>query len=203
MIDDQYLTEDNFPIQIFVSYPWGKDDEKNITVHTDGRWRSLSNLLKKIANEVHIRSKNYNLGQRNLDIRINRLRGRHGQFLLKTLRQRIERGNILIADIGNTEGDGLNPNVLIELGIALGLDKLDSKYLYILKPKIVNLPSDLNGILISEYDLKNGEIKLIDEVGFRAALRSSLLDLVSSKKMIGLKKKVEIEIDGEPAEKKK
>jgi hypothetical protein len=202
VIDYKHLAEDNFPIQIFVSYPWAKNDENNITVRTDVRWRSLSNLLKKVATEVHNRSKNYNSGERNLDIRINCLRGRHGQFLLKTLRQRIERGNILIADIGNTQGDGLNPNVLIELGVALRLDKLDSESLYILKPKKVNLPSDLNGILISEYDLKDGEIKLTDEVGFNAALRSTLMDFASIKKMIGLKKKSEIEIDGETVEKK-
>ena len=202
MVDDTHTKEDNFPIQIFVSYPWAKDDENNIKVRTDARWRSLSNLLKKVATEVHNRSKNYNSGERNLDIRVNRLRGRHGQFLLKTLRQRIERGNILIADMGNTQGDGLNPNVLIELGMALGLDKLDSESLYILKPKKVNLPSDLHGIVFSEYDLKDDEIKLTDEVGFNAALRSTLLDLASSKKMIGLKKKAAIEIDGETVEKK-
>jgi hypothetical protein len=203
VIDDIHTKEDNFPIQIFVSYPWAKDDENNITVRNDVRWKSLSSLLKKVATEVHNRSKNYHLGKRNLDIRINRLRGRHGQFLLKTLRHRIERGNILIMDIGNFEGNNLNANVLIELGIALGLNKLDSECLFIIKPKKVNLPSDLNGILISEYDLKDGEIKLTDEVGFNAALRSTLMDLASTKKMIGIKKKAEIEIEGESVDNKK
>ena len=79
-------------------------------VRSDLRWQSLRATLQLVADEVMKRAKGYEAGDNVLDIRINRLRGRHGQFILRTLQQRIERGDILIMDIGSNDGAGLNSN---------------------------------------------------------------------------------------------
>ena len=197
MVDKEPTTNNNFPIQVFVSYEWGKDDQKNVKVRSDFRWQSLRATLQLVADEVMKRAKGYEAGDKVLDIRINRLRGRHGQFIMGSLQQRIERGDILIMDIGRNDAAGLNSNVLIELGIALGLNKMASEGLFILKPKDVILPSDLQGILITDYTLKDGKIQIVDSVGFRAALRTTLVNLAAERRMIGAKKKPGVEIEEE------
>jgi len=50
--------------------------------------------------------------------------------LLSTLRERIERADALVMDLA-----GHNPNVLIEVGMAVALYKGESGALIILKPK--------------------------------------------------------------------
>ena len=85
MVDEEPTTNNNFPIQVFVSYEWGKDDQKNVKVRSDFRWQSLRATLQLVADEVMKRAKGYEAGDNVLDIRINRLRGRHGQFILRTL----------------------------------------------------------------------------------------------------------------------
>jgi hypothetical protein len=194
---DRDSTTNNFPIQVFVSYEWGKDEQKNVIVRSDPRWKSLRAILQLVADEVMTRAKGYEVGDKVLDIRINRLRGRHGQFILRSLQQRIERGDILIMDIGSSDGKGVNSNVLIELGIALGLDKMASEGLFIFKPEAADLPSDLRGILITDYKLLDGQIQIVDEEGLRAALRTTLVNLAAVRGMLGPKKKQGVEIEDE------
>jgi hypothetical protein len=53
-----------------------------------------------------------------LDIRLYRLRGRQGMHLLSILRDRIERDDALVMDLA-----GHNPNVLLEVGMAVAMKK--------------------------------------------------------------------------------
>ena len=159
----------------------------------------LRKLINSVCNEVIIRAKKRR-SITALDIRIRRLRGCHGQFLLNTLTNRIKRSDILIMDIGNDAGDGLNHNVLIELGMAIGLSKFDSKGLFVLKPVHLPLPSDLNGLLTTEYKLDKRTIVPIDLVGFRAALRAVLFEIGQKRDMIGPSQTPEIEIEDEEAD---
>ena len=58
--------------------------------------------------------------------------------LLSTLRERIERADALVMDLA-----GHNPNVLIEVGMAVAMHKGESGALIILKPKNESWPSNL------------------------------------------------------------
>ena len=126
------LDKNNSSIQILVSHEWDADDNGIVSIYQDKIWKRLRKLIKKVTDDVKKRSEN-RPGDRKIDIQIKRLRGQHGQFILKALLDRIEQGDILIVDIGGERHGEYNPNVLIELGIALGMGKLDSENLFILK----------------------------------------------------------------------
>ena len=98
--------------------------------------------------------------------------------LLSTLRDRIARADALVIDLA-----GHNPNVLIEVGIAVALHKVESGGLIILKPKSDPWPSNLQGIVYCNYDksLRRG---LEDQAGFRAALRTRILNVARERRMI-------------------
>jgi hypothetical protein len=196
------------PIEVFISYPWSKDDDDGhlVGIRKDPRWLSIRDRIAGVVQETEKLCNSRKKGLNALDIRIRRLRGRHGQFLLHTLRERISRGDVLIMDIGDSSGSGLNWNVLIEVGMAIGLDKIATASLFILKPVGVALPSDLKGFLYTEYRLDRGGVKLLDDAGFRASLRSTLKDLALARSMIGPAVKAEVEIEqdlgGMPGSKK-
>jgi predicted nucleotide-binding protein len=99
--------------------------------------------------------------------------------LLSTLRDRIERADALVMDLA-----GHNPNVLIEVGMAVAMHKAESGALIILKPKNEAWPSNLQGIVYCNYDksLRRG---LEDQAGFRAALRTRILKLAKDRRMLG------------------
>jgi len=98
--------------------------------------------------------------------------------LLSTLRDRIERADALVMDLA-----GHNPNVLIEVGMALAMYKGESSALIILKPKTEPWPSNLQGIVYCSYDksLRRG---LEDQAGFRAALRTRILKVAKDRQML-------------------
>ena len=95
--------------------------------------------------------------------------------LLSTLRERIERADVLVMDLA-----GGNPNVLLEVGMAVAMHKAESGGLIILKPKDEPWPSNLQGIVYCNYDksLRRG---LEDQAGFRAALRTQILNVAKSR----------------------
>src|SRR5262249_57514638 len=79
-------------------------------MHQDKRWAFLRALVKMVMDECHARV-GASTGEYKLDLRLHRLRGRQGMDLLSTLRDRIERADILVMDLA-----GGNPNVLLEVG---------------------------------------------------------------------------------------
>lgn len=193
------LDKNNSSIQILVSHEWDADDNGIVSIYQDKKWKPLRKLIKKVTDDVKKRSEN-RPGDRKLDIQIKRLRGQHGQFILKALLDRIEQGDILIVDIGGERHGEYNPNVLIELGIALGMGKLDSENLFILKPVSLTWPSDLHGILYTDYEVNDDSLKLKDAVGFHAALRGTLMNLARQKNMLGDVKQATVSIEGEEDE---
>ena len=99
--------------------------------------------------------------------------------LLSTLRERIERADALVMDLA-----GHNPNVLIEVGMAVAMYEGESGGLIILKPKNEPWPSNLQGMVYCNYDksLRRG---LEDQAGFRAALRTRILKVAKDRQMLG------------------
>lgn len=146
-------------------------------MHQDKRWAFLRALVKMVMDECHARV-GASTGEYKLDLRLHRLRGRQGMNLLSTLRDRIERADVLVMDLA-----GHNSNVLIEVGMAVAMNKGESGGLIILKPKDETWPSNLQGIVYCNYDksLRRG---LEDQAGFRAALRTRILKVAKDRHMI-------------------
>jgi hypothetical protein len=165
------------PIEIYVSSPWSKRGESTVSIRQDRRWAFLRSLTKTVIDECHSRVRAAP-GNYKLDIRLHRLRGRQGMHLLSTLRERIERADALVVDLA-----GHNPNVLIEVGMAVAMYKEESGALIILKPKNEPWPSNLQGIVYCNYDksLRRG---LEDQAGFRAALRTQILKVAKERQML-------------------
>jgi hypothetical protein len=187
------------PISVYVSHEWQKDDIGTLPVRRDERWRSLRDLNKNVAEEVKTRNRK-RPGHHKLNINIQRLRARHGQFILTSLCQRIQRADVLVMDLGSDQEDLYNKNVLIELGMAIGMGKLQSQDLFILKPDHLTIPSDLKGLLYTDYKSSPKEkIEVIDKLGFRAALKSTLTYIATQREMIGepIENTVDVEGDSE------
>jgi len=174
------------PADIFVAYPWSKDEASAVVApRADIRWKSIQKQIEGAVAAVE-KSAAKRPATRPFNIHVRRLRGRHGQFLLFTLLERLKNAELLVMDIGSSDGDGFNQNVLVELGMAIGLDKLAAVGIFILMPKGLLLPSDLQGFLYSAYELNaDGEIKFVDPQGFHAAIRSSIRDIARRKGMLG------------------
>ena len=143
----------------------------------DRRWVFLRSLIKKVIDECQLRVA-ASPGEYKLDVRLHRLRGRQGMHLLSTLRERIERADALVMDLA-----GHNPNVMIEVGMAVAMYKGESGGLIILKPKNESWPSNLQGMVYCNYDksLRRG---LEDQAGFRAALRTRILKVAKDRQML-------------------
>jgi hypothetical protein len=103
-----------------------------------------------------------------------RLRVRHGAAVLDNIRLRIRSADVLFFDL-----DGENPNVMLELGIALANPE-EGRFIFLLQKEGQKIPSDLNGYLISFYQ-ESDEYKLVDPRGFYAALRSALIERAKRK----------------------
>jgi hypothetical protein len=176
------------PIEIFVSYAWTKE----VPIRQDERWKFLRGLIAKVVSECEARVRQ-SPGEYKPHIRINRLRGRLGMNLLSTLRDRIQRADALVIDIGEN-----NSNVLIEVGIALAMRKSESGALFIVKPTTLRWPSNLQGIMYCNYDesLQKG---LEDRAGFGAALRTQILNVARERGMLGSPRSFLLEIEGEEA----
>jgi len=171
-------------ITVVVGYPWSKDGDDLIDPRNDERWKFLKGKIKSETCALQTIA-GQRPGRNRLDVSIRRLRGRHGDMILNAVRSRIEEADVLVLDIGDAEGKGFNANVLIEVGVALGLDHHLRQNLFVLKPKKLPLPSDLGGFLVSDYVVTEKQLKLSDDPGFRAALRSSLIRMAERRQMIG------------------
>ena len=189
------------PIRILVSYEWEKESTeigsplKPVRKHT--RWKNISERVRRISEEVQ-KITDGTKAPFKCSIRVGRLRGLQGAFLLETLIDRIGMADILIADIGSDSMPcGINHNVLIELGMALGGVASQNKKIFILKPEAVSHPSDLNGFLFTDYryEEESSTLKLLDDAGFRAALRSRMLEIARDRGMLGAPPTATFEMD--------
>ena len=108
-------------------------------------------------------------------------------MLLHNLCDRIQSADILLFDIGACDGKRFNENVVLEAGMALAFSTVMAKRIFILKPKKLAHPSDLQGFLVSNYRLEEGveRLKLEDGLGFHAALRSAIHQVAEIRGMVG------------------
>lgn len=160
------------PIQIRFAYAWNNENEKPIS-DKKYLWELLKNTLQKCCAQINSAQQRKKLPA--VPFRISRMRAIHGDVILCNLLQRCSDANILIFDI--TER---NPNVMLELGIALGVKQGGNGNIFILQEADENdkplkkLPSDLQGYFLTYYKRKNGQLIFSDLLGFRSALLSRI-----------------------------
>lgn len=166
------------PIMVHFGYPW--PDKAAGIAPEDPVWRFVRRLVAVSADSLA----KIQAGRQScpLPIRINRLRAMHGGSVLETLLRRIRRSDILIFDI-----TGGNPNVLLEIGMALAC-KGTAGAVFIFQEagrsgksvKAAFPPSDLQGYFFTRYrKVATGSSvthRLVEPQGFIAALRSRLIE---------------------------
>lgn len=186
-------------ITVMVGYSWGKDGEgqRLVLPRNDSRWQVIKKKVESEATAVKTYATKRKPTAHKVEISIERLRGTHGDMLLSNLLGRIQKADILIFDIGSATNDGYNANVLLEVGMALSLERHNQGRLFILKPEALRVPSDLSGFLFTEYVSQGREIKISDDPGFRAAIRSSLMELARLRGMIGDPKSNAVEVESD------
>ena len=156
------------------SYQWSNKLVANGESKSEGAIRKIVESLKKryAKNSTH-----KNGAKINFDFK--RLRASAGKTILDSILNRIQNCNALIVDISSK-----NPNVYIELGLAIARSKHDAKFsLYLIREinsstsVIDDLPSDLQGYFISGYiKEKNGIVyKENSGTGIRAKSSSRCL----------------------------
>jgi hypothetical protein len=170
----------NRPITIRVGYGWPKRDGKSKA--DDHVWAFIRERIKVVSDSLS--KTQVKRGGRAFACHINRLRAMHGGSVLDVLLQRIKEADILVFDI-----TGLNPNVLVEIGMALAMrgcggrvfvfQEVDDKDKPIECHK-AHFPSDLNGYFFTRYRtvLERGRptFRLTESQAFVAALRSQIMD---------------------------
>lgn len=190
-------------ITVMIGYSWAKSENGlGISPRNDGRWQAIKSKVKSEANAIKTYARNRKPALHKVDICIERLRGTHGDMLLGNLLGRIKKADVLIFDVGSFEsgsfeGGSYNSNVLLEIGMALALARHEQRRLFVLKPQSLKTPSDLSGFLFTDYHSADGKLKLSDDPGFRAALRSSLMEIARSRGMIGDPRNNQVEIEAE------
>jgi hypothetical protein len=113
-----------------------------------------------------------------------RLGASAGRLLFDGVYSKIKNADILIFDISES-----NPNVFIELGIALALQRENmSKRVFLIgrKNKEISsieklLPSDLQGAFVSEYVFKKGEITFKDRNSLRSSMIKEIKEIYNSR----------------------
>lgn len=147
-------------LNIRIAYPWGKG-----ATSKDQKYLFLKGLVRNTASAVE---KMAVLEGAAIQVSVSRLRARHGVEILAEIRRRIRSADVLLFDLDNE-----NPNVLIELGIALSSIE-NAPAIFILLKEGQKIPSDLSGYLITFYR-EIEDYRLVDSSGFTAALRSELM----------------------------
>jgi len=156
-------------VRILVCYAWARGPRtRALAAADDTRWCALRDILRASV-RPSARAK-----QSPFQVRVDRLRATHGSNVLSTISRRLSKAHIIIADVSDRRPRQCNPNVLLELGIALGNGFGERGRLFVFKPRSTPLPSDLNGLLITEYSRVRGSLKLSDDRGFKAKLRAAV-----------------------------
>lgn len=180
-------------LQVSVGYGWQKFDwdeceaRNGRDVLSDTFWRSLRDELKGKCDGV--------TKSTGIVVNLKRLRAGHGRILWLDIFERIKKSDVLVFDVAAAPDaktplknacdikdvvTGLNANVLVEIGVALGL----GKRVLLLCPEhlLKTIPSDIKGFLWTTYfgKIKDGkfERKFSDEYGFQGGFMGMLKDVV-------------------------
>ena len=152
-------------LTISSAYEWSKDRKPNSSE------KAFKHLVKMIQSRFDGKT-----NKLNYKINYRRLRASAGKTMLESILKRIDDSEIIIFDISEK-----NPNVFLELGIALACSARN-KYplIYLIKKRnaeslLSQLPSDLQGYFVTEYIEDNsGKITFKDNGSLRMSIESDV-----------------------------
>jgi len=144
------------------AYNWAKSQDNN----SEKAIKRIVEIIKKRFSNNKNEKYNYNINYR-------KLRASAGRTMLDSIYKRILNSHVVIIDLTVN-----NPNVFIETGIALAIEK-NNPYLsiYLIREKNKDLklpdgiPSDLQGYFITEYSLDSKGVVTFNDAG---SLRMSI-----------------------------
>lgn len=158
------------PITVLVAYDW-EMDEANPPV-----WPFIKKTLVGILEGIEGRSDSPKR-RGAFKFRVGRMRAHHGADVLAAIVRRCQEADIVVFDISSK-----NPNVMLELGVALGAKGAQSGQVFVLSDEDApnakgeavgfpsSIPSDLRGYFISLHRVKGNTRTLVDYPGFCAAV---------------------------------
>lgn len=158
--------------------------KNQFTISSAYQWSQVNDnnsekAIKRIVEIIKNRFSNNENGKYNYNINYRKLRASAGRTILDSIYKRIINSHVVIIDL--TEN---NPNVYLEAGIALAIEK-DNPYLsiYFIREKREDIklpngiPSDLQGYFISEYSLDSkGKVTFNDAGSLRMSIESDVKD---------------------------
>ncbi|MBM3431667.1 MAG: hypothetical protein FJX92_01520 [Bacteroidetes bacterium] len=166
----------NSAFVISAAYRWPDERKKEKTNHSE---IAIKHIAKMITNRFNRKEK-----FPTINISYKRLRASAGKTMLESIFKRIETSNVVIFDISED-----NPNVFLELGIAMALTKNNYNIsVYLIKERkekgrlLSELPSDLQGYFISEYIVNaKGEVSFQDNNSLRMSIESDVKEFYASR----------------------
>jgi hypothetical protein len=174
------------PMTIRIGYQWSDRHDKSHDDELANRYDFIREQIQSVEKEVVNR-----LGKRkgtfDLCVRVGRMRALHGAEVLPRLRELCQTTDILVFDITDK-----NPNVMLELGMALTAKAQTPGHVFIFCKKtsedLCAVPSDLRGCFITFFKensakKKTFELVLKDSPGFRAALRTRIIEIARERGM--------------------
>ncbi len=156
--------------RISAAYQWRKAGEKLIDCHSE---MAIKEIIKQVNNLFEGKTSKNGVEYK---IDYKRLRASAGRNMLDSIIRKMNMSNAIIFDITET-----NPNVFIELGIAIQTAKAKpelSLYLIIEKKDdkslLESLPSDLQGYFITEYTVEKDKVTFKDNGSLRMSLSTEI-----------------------------
>jgi hypothetical protein len=151
--------------------------KNQFTISSGYQWSSnIAKLaIQQLSNSVINRFDGKNDKKLKYNINYRRLRSSAGRPIIDSIMEKIKDSQVLIFDISEK-----NPNVMLELGIALALSKenpFHSIYLICKKgePLPKDIPTDLHGYFISEYTYNSkDEVSFNDNGSLRLSIESDV-----------------------------
>ena len=163
---------------ISAAYQWPK---KSIKESDKDSELAIKHIVNMISNRFNGKSHKNKISYK-IDYR--RLRASAGNTMLDSIMKRIENSNVIVFDITVN-----NPNIFLELGIALNILKNKQNLnVYLIKKNqnstekslLMDLPSDLQGYFISEYEVKNNKVTFKDSGSLRMSLEGDIKEFYNS-----------------------
>lgn len=146
---------------VAASYKWDNSDSKNVIN------KIIKTIKKNFDGHNHVEGLPYK-------IEFRKLRASAGRFLFERIFERIKEANILLVDIS-----GNNPNVMMELGIALALQK-ETRFpeIYLLQKGKIKTPSNINGYFVNMYTVEEEPI-ISDSHSLNASIKNFIISYYS------------------------
>lgn len=151
-------------VNVCIGYEWikeRKDGKQQKDEHYENFLQPLLNKYTKSFNDNYERFK--------IKCSVNKLRGSHAGINFLDIYEKIKNADVLVFDItSHGKETTFNYNVMLELGIALGMGK--TPFVFVSdKLKDEKLPSDLNGFFLTYYSSDNSKFaldRIKDKMGF-------------------------------------